>query len=357
MVRPIVLFLFFIVIPELILCTTTKALSFINFPVIDDRLTQDNSSKNEEEQFSSQIVSETLEILTRRSTVRTNNNSNNKSDDDDLKTAKLLDKLSFGGSSFGLAPMRAVVLLKVSTFLGRASQSTSSSSSVGNNNNNNNNNMSEMFYEFASSGKSCNDAVVLRCERSSKARAVLDGLKFETTTEAIVVAAKRLSDELLCFEEEVKQRFAASKEQAREYSEVVYAEIRGMETLIQAIVSSGKFNETSEATKKKVELFVEKKIKEALESVGDDVRGIVTYEEENRRRGSNEMSNNQRSLLQSDDTNGGDVVGRSSKGYPNKTTATVVGFILLIGAISGFLAMMNMPFPTDSLLFPKSKSD
>ena len=69
------------------------------------------------------------------------------------------------------------------------------------------------------------------------------------------------------------------------------------------------------------------------------------------------MSNNQRSLLQSDDTNGGDVVGRSSKGYPNKTTATVVGFILLIGAISGFLAMMNMPFPTDSLLFPKSKSD
>ena len=69
----------------------------------------------------------------------------------------------------------------------------------------------------------------------------------------------------------------------------------------------------------------------------------------------NEVVKSQRRALLQDDSSS--EKERSAKDYPNKATATIVGFILLIGAVTGFLAMLNMPFPTDSLLFPKTKDD
>jgi hypothetical protein len=67
-----------------------------------------------------------------------------------------------------------------------------------------------------------------------------------------------------------------------------------------------------------------------------------------------ESQRRRRALLQENDSS---EDGRSAKEYPNKAAATIVGFILLLGAVAGFLAMLTMPFPTDSLLFPKTKGE
>ena len=157
-------------------------------------------------------------------------------------------------------------------------------------------------------------------------------------------ALRRLSEELACFSESASERFGERKRvsSARDGEiEIAYAEICGMVAL-----------DALDATaRKKIEAFVEKKIDEILDGV--EALGVVVTQA----RDKNEVVESQRkrrALLQDGDSSEG---GRSAKQYPNKSTATIVGFILLLGAVSGFLAMLTMRFPTDSLLFPKTKDD
>jgi hypothetical protein len=158
------------------------------------------------------------------------------------------------------------------------------------------------------------------------------------------LALRRLSEELACFSESASERFGERKRVSSAQDggiEIAYAEICGMAAL-----------DALDATaRKKIESFVEKKIDEILDGV--EALGVVVTQA----RDKNEVVESQRkrrALLQDGDSSEG---GRSAKQYPNKATATIVGFILLLGAVSGFLAMLTMRFPTDSLLFPKTKDD
>ena len=198
-----------------------------------------------------------------------------------------------------------------------------------------------------------NESVSMRCKRedfvekggAEKVDAFEKALRAEARLESSDAstssALRRLSEELACFSERAKERFGEGKVSSAGDGEmeVAYAEICGMTTL-------GAIDATK---KKKIEAFVEKTIEEVLERVG--ALGVVVAQAKEK----NEVVKSQRRALLQDDSSS--EKERSAKDYPNKATATIVGFILLIGAVTGFLAMLNMPFPTDSLLFPKTKDD
>ena len=220
---------------------------------------------------------------------------------------------------------------------------------------------SSAMYAFAakaysassSAAREGNESVSMRCKRedfvekggAEKVDAFEKALRAEARLESSDAstssALRRLSEELACFSERAKERFGEGKVSSAGDGEmeVAYAEICGMTTL-------GAIDATK---KKKIEAFVEKTIEEVLERVG--ALGVVVAQAKEK----NEVVKSQRRALLQDDSSS--EKERSAKDYPNKATATIVGFILLIGAVTGFLAMLNMPFPTDSLLFPKTKDD
>ena len=219
------------------------------------------------------------------------------------------------------------------------------------------------MYEFAAKAtSSCegSESVSMQCNRADfleetgvgakkeKAdayeRALLSEAGVKSGDALTSSALRRLSEELACFSESASERFGERKRvsSARDGGiEIAYAEICGMAAL-----------DALDATaRKKIEAFVEKKIDEILDGV--EALGVVVTQA----RDKNEVVESQRkrrALLQDGDSS---EDGRSAKQYPNKATATIVGFILLLGAVSGFLAMLTMRFPTDSLLFPKTKDD
>ena len=212
----------------------------------------------------------------------------------------------------------------------------------------------EKAYSASSSAaREGNESVSMRCKRedfvekggAEKVDAFEKALRAEARLESSDAstssALRRLSEELACFSERAKERFGEGKVSSAGDGEmeVAYAEICGMTTL-------GAIDATK---KKKIEAFVEKTIEEVLERVG--ALGVVVAQAKEK----NEVVKSQRRALLQDDSSS--EKERSAKDYPNKATATIVGFILLIGAVTGFLAMLNMPFPTDSLLFPKTKDD
>ena len=208
-------------------------------------------------------------------------------------------------------------------------------------------------YSASSAAREGNESVSMRCKRedfvekggAEKVDAFEKALRAEARLESSDAstssALRRLSEELACFSERAKERFGEGKVSSAGDGEmeVAYAEICGMTTL-------GAIDATK---KKKIEAFVEKTIEEVLERVG--ALGVVVAQAKEK----NEVVKSQRRALLQDDSSS--EKERSAKDYPNKATATIVGFILLIGAVTGFLAMLNMPFPTDSLLFPKTKDD
>ena len=212
---------------------------------------------------------------------------------------------------------------------------------------------SSAMYAFAAKAYSASSSVSMRCKRedfvekggAEKVDAFEKALRAEARLESSDAstssALRRLSEELACFSERAKERFGEGKVSSAGDGEmeVAYAEICGMTTL-------GAIDATK---KKKIEAFVEKTIEEVLERVG--ALGVVVAQAKEK----NEVVKSQRRALLQDDSSS--EKERSAKDYPNKATATIVGFILLIGAVTGFLAMLNMPFPTDSLLFPKTKDD
>ena len=218
---------------------------------------------------------------------------------------------------------------------------------------------SSAMYAFAakasasSAAREGNESVSMQCNRedfvekggAEKVDAFEKALRAEARLESSDAstssALRRLSEELACFSERAKERFGEGKVSSAGDGEmeVAYAEICGMTTL-------GAIDATK---KKKIEAFVEKTIEEVLERVG--ALGVVVAQAKEK----NEVVKSQRRALLQDDSSS--EKERSAKDYPNKATATIVGFILLIGAVTGFLAMLNMPFPTDSLLFPKTKDD
>ena len=220
---------------------------------------------------------------------------------------------------------------------------------------------SSAMYAFAakaysassSAAREGNESVSMRCKRedfvekggAEKVDAFEKALRAEARLESSDAstssALRRLSEELACFSERAKERFGEGKVSSAGDGEmeVAYAEICGVTTL-------GAIDATK---KKKIEAFVEKTIEEVLERVG--ALGVVVAQAKEK----NEVVKSQRRALLQDDSSS--EKERSAKDYPNKATATIVGFILLIGAVTGFLAMLNMPFPTDSLLFPKTKDD
>ena len=208
-------------------------------------------------------------------------------------------------------------------------------------------------YSASSAAREGNESVSMRCKRedfvekggAEKVDAFEKALRAEARLESSDAstssALRRLSEELACFSERAKERFGEGKVSSAGDGEmeVAYAEICGMTTL-------GAIDATK---KKKIEAFVGKTIEEVLERVG--ALGVVVVQAKEK----NEVVKSQRRALLQDDSSS--EKERSAKDYPNKATATIVGFILLIGAVTGFLAMLNMPFPTDSLLFPKTKDD
>ena len=224
---------------------------------------------------------------------------------------------------------------------------------------------SSAMYEFAAKAKassSCagSESVSMQCNRAEfleidgggkreKADAYERAMVSETGVKSRDVltssALRRLSEELACFSERSAERFGEGKvSSSRDTSEieVTYAEICGMAAL-----------DGLDATeRKKIERFVEKKIEDVLERVG--ALGVMVVAQAREVNEIVESQRKRRALLQENDSS---EDGRSAKEYPNKAAATIVGFILLLGAVAGFLAMLTMPFPTDSLLFPKTKGD
>jgi hypothetical protein len=221
------------------------------------------------------------------------------------------------------------------------------------------------MYEFAAKAKassSCggSESVSMQCNRAEflemdgggkreKADAYERAMVSETGVKSrdvlVSSALRRLSEELACFSERSAERFGEGKVSSSRDTgeiEVAYAEICGMAAL-----------DGLDATeRKKIERFVEKKIEDVLERVGAlGVMVVAQAQEENE---IVESQRRRRALLQENDSS---EDGRSAKEYPNKAAATIVGFILLLGAVAGFLAMLTMPFPTDSLLFPKTKGE
>ena len=224
---------------------------------------------------------------------------------------------------------------------------------------------SSAMYEFAAKAKassSCggSESVSMQCNRAEfleidgggkreKADAYERAMVSETGVKSRDVltssALRRLSEELACFSERSAERFGEGKvSSSRDTSEieVAYAEICGMAAL-----------DGLDATeRKKIERFVEKKIEDVLERVG--ALGVMVVAQAREENEIVESQRKRRALLQENDSS---EDGRSAKEYPNKAAATIVWFILLLGAVAGFLAMLTMPFPTDSLLFPKTKGD
>jgi len=208
-------------------------------------------------------------------------------------------------------------------------------------------------YSASSTAREGNESVSMRCKRedfvekgeAEKVDAFEKALRAEARLESsdasTYSALRRLSEELACFSERAEGRFGEGKVSSSGDGEieVAYAEICGMTTL-------GAIDATK---KKKIEAFVGKTIEEVLERVG--ALGVVVAQAKEK----NEVVKSQRRALLQDDSSS--EKERSAKDYLNKATATIVGFILLIGAVTVFLAMLNMPFPTDSLLFPKTKDD
>jgi hypothetical protein len=258
------------------------------------------------------------------------------------------------------ARKRDVILVSVCSSsdartVGSLASSSSSSSSLWS--------ASSAMFEFAAKAtSSCegSESVSMQCNRADfleetgvgakkeKAdayeRALLSEAGVKSGDALTSLALRRLSEELACFSESASERFGERKRVSSAQDggiEIAYAEICGMAAL-----------DALDATaRKKIEAFVEKKIDEILDGV--EALGVVVTQA----RDKNEVVESQRkrrALLQDGDSSEG---GRSAKQYPNKATATIVGFILLLGAVSGFLAMLTMRFPTDSLLFPKTKDD
>ena len=258
------------------------------------------------------------------------------------------------------ARKRDVILVSVCSSsdartVGSLASSSSSSSSLWS--------ASSAMFEFAAKAtSSCegSESVSMQCNRADfleetgvgakkeKAdayeRALLSEAGVKSGDALTSSALRRLSEELACFSESASERFGERKRVSSAQDggiEIAYAEICGMVAL-----------DALDATaRKKIEAFVEKKIDEILDGV--EALGVVVTQA----RDKNEVVESQRkrrALLQDGDSSEG---GRSAKQYPNKATATIVGFILLLGAVSGFLAMLTMRFPTDSLLFPKTKDD
>jgi len=224
---------------------------------------------------------------------------------------------------------------------------------------------SSAMYEFAAKAKassSCggSESVSMQCNRAEfleidgggkreKADAYERAMVSETGVKSRDVltssALRRLSEELACFSERSAERFGEGKVSSSRDTgeiEVAYAEICGMAAL-----------DGLDATeRKKIEGFVEKKIEDVFERVG--ALGVMVVAQAREENEIVESQARRRALLQENDSS---EDGRSAKEYPNKAAATIVGFILLLGAVAGFLAMLTMPFPTDSLLFPKTKGD
>ena len=224
---------------------------------------------------------------------------------------------------------------------------------------------SSAMYEFAAKAKASSsyagsESVSMQCNRAEfleidgggkreKADAYERAMVSETGVKSrdvlVSSALRRLSEELACFSERSAERFGEGKvSSSRDTSEieVAYAEICGMAAL-----------DGLDATeRKKIERFVEKKIEDVLERVG--ALGVMVVAQAREENEIVESQRKRRALLQENDSS---EDGRSAKEYPNKAAATIVGFILLLGAVAGFLAMLTMPFPTDSLLFPKTKGD
>ena len=277
--------------------------------------------------------------------------------EEEEETKKALSGL-FRAEDF--ARKRDVILVSVCSSsdartVGSLASSSSSSSSLWS--------ASSAMFEFAAKAtSSCegSESVSMQCNRADFLKETGVGAKKEKAdayerallSEAGVKsgdaltssALRRLSEELACFSESASERFGERKRVSSAQDggiEIAYAEICGMVAL-----------DALDATaRKKIEAFVEKKIDEILDGV--EALGVVVTQA----RDKNEVVESQRkrrALLQDGDSSEG---GRSAKQYPNKATATIVGFILLLGAVSGFLAMLTMRFPTDSLLFPKTKDD
>ena len=265
------------------------------------------------------------------------------------------------------ARKRDVILVSVCSSgdartVGSLASSSSSSSSSSSTSSSSWSASSAMFEFAAKATSSCegSESVSMQCNRADfleetgvgakkeKAdayeRALLSEAGVKSGDALTSLALRRLSEELACFSESASERFGERKRvsSARDIGiEIAYAEICGMAAL-----------DALDATaRRKIEAFVEKKIDEILDGV--EALGVVVTQA----RDKNEVVESQRkrrALLQDGDSS---EDGRSAKQYPNKATATIVGFILLLGAVSGFLAMLTMRFPTDSLLFPKTKDD
>ena len=273
--------------------------------------------------------------------------------DEEEDTEKVLNAMTFAAEDFARSE-KGVVLVSVCEARDdeRARPSFTASRSWS---------ASSAMYAFAAKAYSAssaaaregNESVSMRCKRedfvekggAEKVDAFEKALRAEARLESSDAstssALRRLSEELACFSERAKERFGEGKVSSAGDGEmeVAYAEICGMTTL-------GAIDATK---KKKIEVFVGKTIEEVLERVG--ALGVVVVQAKEK----NEVVKSQRRALLQDDSSS--EKERSAKDYPNKATATIVGFILLIGAVTGFLAMLNMPFPTDSLLFPKTKDD
>lgn len=306
-----------------------------------------------------------LALATKRDDDETDENLVRREEDEEEETEKTLSA-RFSAEDF--ARKRDVILISVcSSGVGGGEEGSfvSSSFSSPSPTHSHSWSASSTMYEFAAKAKassSCggSESVSMQCNRAEfleidgggkreKADAYERAMVSETGVKSrdvlVSSALRRLSEELACFSERSAERFGEGKVSSSRDTgeiEVAYAEICGMAAL-----------DGLDATeRKKIERFVEKKIEDVLERVGAlGVMVVAQAQEENE---IVESQRRRRALLQENDSS---EDGRSAKEYPNKAAATIVGFILLLGAVAGFLAMLTMPFPTDSLLFPKTKGD
>ena len=306
-----------------------------------------------------------LALATKRDDDETDENLVRREEDEEEETEKTLSA-RFSAEDF--ARKRDVILISVcSSGVGGGEEGSfvSSSFSSPSPTHSHSWSASSAMYEFAAKAKassSCggSESVSMQCNRAEfleidgggkreKADAYERAMVSETGVKSRDVltssALRRLSEELACFSERSAERFGEGKvSSSRDTSEieVAYAEICGMAAL-----------DGLDATeRKKIERFVEKKIEDVLERVG--ALGVMVVAQAREENEIVESQRKRRALLQENDSS---EDGRSAKEYPNKAAATIVGFILLLGAVAGFLAMLTMPFPTDSLLFPKTKGD
>ena len=306
-----------------------------------------------------------LALATKRDDDETDENLVRREEDEEEETEKTLSA-RFSAEDF--ARKRDVILISVcSSGVGGGEEGSfvSSSFSSPSPTHSHSWSASSAMYEFAAKAKassSCggSESVSMQCNRAEfleidgggkreKADAYERAMVSETGVKSRDVltssALRRLSEELACFSERSAERFGEGKVSSSRNTgeiEVAYAEICGMAAL-----------DGLDATeRKKIERFVEKKIEDVLERVG--ALGVMVVAQAREENEIVESQRRRRALLQENDSS---EDGRSAKEYPNKAAATIVGFILLLGAVAGFLAMLTMPFPTDSLLFPKTKGD